>query len=64
MKLEWVVVKGVSDFAVSSSSTHESWKVFASVMAASVVSNMLSDPYIFEQWPHYGGMLKSTAVVV
>ena len=58
MKLEWVVVKGVSDYhdAGSSSSTNESWKSFACVMAASVVSNILSDPFVFQQWLHYGGM--------
>ena len=59
MTFEWVVVKGVSDFAISSSSTHESWKSFASVMAASVVSNMLCDSFAFQQWRHFGGMLKS-----
>ena len=54
MKSEWVVVKGVSHF--EDSSTHESWKTFACVMAASLVSNILCDSCVFEQWPHYEGM--------
>ena len=54
--MEWVVVKGVCDFADGRGSTNESWKTFACVMAASVVSNMLNNPFVFEDWPHYGGM--------
>ncbi|XP_078368789.1 5'-methylthioadenosine/S-adenosylhomocysteine nucleosidase-like [Oculina patagonica] len=60
LKMEWVIVKGVSSFAVNgSTSTDESWKTFACCMAASVISNMLSDSVIFEDWPHYGGMKQS-----
>ncbi|XP_078368627.1 uncharacterized protein LOC144652487 isoform X2 [Oculina patagonica] len=58
MKSEWVVVKGVSHFA--DSSTCQSWESFACVMAASVVSNILCDPFVFEQWPHYGEESSST----
>lgn len=54
LKSEWVVVKGVSHFA--DSSANKSWETFACVMAASLVSNIISDPFVFEQWPHYGGM--------
>ena len=54
MKSEWVVVKGVSQFA--DTSTHESWKTFACVMAASLVSNILCDSCVFEQWPHFEGI--------
>ncbi len=54
MKSEWVVVKGVSHFA--GDSRRQLWETFACVMAASVVSNILCDPYVFEQWSHYGGM--------
>ena len=57
LKSEWVVVKGVSRFA--DSSANKLWETFASVMAASLVSNILSDPFVFEQWPHYGGMYGS-----
>ena len=28
---------------------------YACVMAASVVSNMLSNSFVFGDWPHYGG---------
>lgn len=54
LKSEWVVVKGVSCFA--DCSANKSWEGFACVMAASVVANLLSDPYVFKQWPHHGGM--------
>jgi len=57
LKSEWVVVKGVSCFA--DSSANKLWETFASVMAASLVSNILSDPFVFEQWPHHGGMHSS-----
>ncbi|KAL9978654.1 hypothetical protein ACROYT_G016197 [Oculina patagonica] len=58
MKSEWVVVKGVSHF--TDSSTCQSWESFACVMAASVVSNILCDPFVFEHWPHYGEEGSST----
>ena len=54
LKSEWVVVKGVSHFA--DGSANKPWEIFACVMAASLVSNILSDPFVFEQWPHHGGM--------
>ncbi|PFX14629.1 Protein NLRC5 [Stylophora pistillata] len=59
MKMEWLVVKGVCDFARGSRSTNHSWKTFACVMAASVVSNMLSNSLVFGDWPHYGDFLQS-----
>ena len=31
----------------------ESWEACASVMAASLVSHILSDPGVFRTWPHY-----------
>jgi len=54
LKSEWVVVKGVSGFA--DSSANKLWETFTSVMAASLVSNILSDTFVFKQWPHHGGM--------
>ena len=54
--MKWVIVKGVSSFADGSISTNESWKTFACCMAASLISSMLDDSVIFEDWPHYGGM--------
>ena len=55
MKMEWLVVKGVCGFVHSVAPTNNSWKTFACVMAASVVSNMLSNSFVFGDWPHYGG---------
>ena len=34
----------------------ESWEACASMMAASLVSHILSDPGYFRSWPHYRGM--------
>ncbi|CAH3192372.1 unnamed protein product, partial [Porites evermanni] len=53
LNLEWVIVKGISHFSDDSNNPNESWKSFASIMAASLVSNMLSDPVVFKEWPHY-----------
>jgi hypothetical protein len=51
--VEWVVVKGVSDFADGTKKATESWQPFASAMAASVVYNMFQYPDVIQQWPHY-----------
>ena len=56
VNIEWVIVKGISHFSDDGSAPSESWKSFASIMAASLVSNMLSDPVVFKEWPHYEGM--------
>ena len=55
MKMEWLVVKGICGFVHGVASTSHSWKTYACVMAASVVSNMLSNSFVFGDWPHYGG---------
>ena len=55
MKVEWIVVEGVCGLVQGVASTNNSWKTFACVMAASVVSNMLSNSFVFKDWPHYGG---------
>ena len=47
------MVKGIKDYADGSQSSNDEWGTFASVMAASVVANILSDAVIFEDWPHY-----------
>ena len=52
LKTEWVVVKGIKDYADGSQSSYDEWRTFASVMAASVVANILSDDVIFKDWPH------------
>jgi len=53
LKVEWVIIKGISDYADGTASSTEHWKPFASVMAASVVNYMLHVPVIFDEWPHY-----------
>ena len=56
MNIEWAIVKGISHFSGDSNTPNESWKSFASIMAASLVSNLLSDPVVFKKRPHYEGM--------
>ena len=58
LKLEWVVVKAISGYADGTEAA-ENWKTFGSVMAASVVVNILNDCSIFEDWPHYQGTCNS-----
>ncbi|KAM7438240.1 NLR [Porites harrisoni] len=52
-QLEWLIVKGIADFADGEQATAESWETCASMMAASLVSHILSDPCVFRTWPHY-----------
>ena len=54
-QIEWLVVKGITDFADGTECVSEKWNPFASVMAASVVANILSDPVVFQGWHHYTG---------
>jgi len=61
LKTEWVVVKGIKDYADGSHSDDE-WGTFASVMAASVVANILSNAAVFEDWPHYSPGNASSAI--
>ena len=53
--IEWLVIKGVSDFGDGSISATSPWRPFASVMAASLVAHMLNDSIAFKNWCHYGG---------
>ena len=55
MKMEWVVVKGISGYADGTGGNREEWKTFASAMAASVVQNMLYNPIVFQGWSNYKG---------
>ena len=59
MKIEWVIVKGVSHFINDPDPPDELWKSFACTMAASLVSNMLNDPLVFKDWTHYVGKCSS-----
>lgn len=47
-------MKGIKDHINGDQSSHDNWGVFASVMAASVVANILHDPVIFKDWCHSG----------
>ena len=55
LQIEWLIVKGISHFGDSAQLNEESWQVFASVMAASLVAHILSDPCVFCSWPHFEG---------
>ena len=55
-QLEWLIVKGIADFADGKQVNAESWEACASAMAASLVSHMFSDPGVFRTWPHYQGI--------
>ena len=51
-KMEWLLVEGVASDRGLSQSVSDDWKSFASTMAASLVANILCDPYVFQGWPH------------
>ena len=53
LEIEWIVIKGVSDYADENKSESDSWRRFASVMAASLTAEILSDHSVFQNWPHY-----------
>ena len=53
--IEWLIVKGIADYADGSPSASESWSSCASVMAASLVARILNEPCVFHSWPHYQG---------
>ena len=53
LDIEWIVIKGISDYAGGGKSEETSWRPFASLMAASVTAHILSDAIIFQDWPHF-----------
>ena len=55
LEVEWIIIKGVSHYADEDESVKDSWRLFASIMAASLTANILSDSMVFRCWPHYGG---------
>ena len=55
LKMEWIVVKGVSNFADNRELNTVAWRNFASVMAASLTFHILGDDIVFKDWPHYEG---------
>ena len=46
-------MKGIAGYGDLSQSSTDEWMSFASTMAASLVANVLGDPVIFQDWPHY-----------
>ena len=52
-QIEWLIVKGIADYADGSQLPSESWSSCASVIAASLVAHILSEPCVFHSWPHY-----------
>ena len=54
-EIEWLIVKGIADYADGSQLASENWSSCASVMAASLVAHILNEPCAFYSWPHYQG---------
>ena len=54
LKMEWVIVKGISGYADGTESK-ESWQAFGSATAASLAFHVLQDSAVFQDWPHYKG---------
>ena len=53
LDIEWVVIKGISGYA-DGRKVKDSWRAFASFMAASLTAHILSDTIAFQALPHYG----------
>ena len=53
LDIEWVVIKGISGYA-DGRKVKDSWRAFASFMAASLTAHILSDTIVFQAWPHFG----------
>ena len=63
--IEWLIVKGIADYAVSCSAQQnaKSWRRCACVMAASLVMHILRNPTVFRSWPHYKGNFDKTLIL-
>lgn len=53
--IQCVAIKGVSDSADGGKSNTGSWRLFSSVMAASLTARILDDPIVFQVFSHYDG---------
>lgn len=62
-QIGWLVLKGISEYADSTVCSSEKWNTFASVMAASVVVKILSDPDVFQEWSHYQGNMSEQCLL-
>ena len=54
-QIEWLMVKGIADFADGVPLNAESWCSCASLMTASLVKHILSNAAVFRSWPHFDG---------
>ena len=54
-QIEWLIVKGIADYADGALLSSDSWSSCASVMAASLVVHILKEPFVFRSWPRYQG---------
>lgn len=54
-QIEWLMVKGIADFADGVPFNAESWCSCASLMTASLVKHILSNAAVFRSWPHFDG---------
>ena len=63
-QIEWLIVKGIADYADCAQLTSDGWGSCASVMAASLVTHLLSDPVVFRSWPHYQGSFSQEVLFI
>ena len=52
-EVEWVVIKGISDYADGTKNETKKWQNFGSAMASSVVHHMLKQPDVLNGFTHY-----------
>ena len=62
MKVECIAVKGISHYGDASEES-EGWKKVASLVAASVVADILEVRTIFEDWPHFDADVRESVFV-
>ena len=60
--IEWTVIKGISGYA-DGRNVSNSWRPFASLMAASLMAHILSDAIPFQDMPHYRNESKYWACI-
>jgi len=51
LKFNWMIIQGIAHYSDGIKS--DSWKRFASLMAASLTAHFLSDTDVFQDWSHY-----------
>ena len=53
LDVPWIIIKGISDYVDCRKSDTDRWRSFASLMAVSLTAHILSDPVVFQDWPHF-----------